>query len=231
MPRRARLVLPGVAHHVTQRGNNRQQVFHTDDDRRVYLKRLSEYCGAYKVRALAYCLMPNHVHVVAAPERENGLAKVFGRLQSDYSRYANLKLGGLGHFWQERFYSCPMDDEHTMRALAYIELNPVRAGLATNAWEFAWSSAEAHLRGEDPRGWLDLQPWADRYTPERWKEVLEVGVREEAWRERFREAVRRGLPLGDAEWVRRIGRECGRDLSFRPPGRPGRRGRAAEAAG
>lgn len=215
-------MLPGVAHHVTQRGNNRQEVFFTGEDRAIYLKRLFGYCRHYRVKVLAYCLMPNHIHVVAVPEGEKGLAKVFGRLQSDYARYANLKVGGIGHLWQERFYSCPMDDAHTLRAMAYIERNPLRAGMIAKAGEFAWSSAAAHLRGYDEQDRLDFRLWSTCYTPERWATALETGLEEELWRERLKEAGQRGLPIGDSEWVRQIELGCGRDLSFRRPGRPAR---------
>jgi len=214
------LVLPGVAHHVTQRGNNRQQVFFSDEDRLAYLDRLFAYCAEYGTRVLAYCLMPNHVHVVAVPSREGSLARVFGRLQADYARYVNLKLRAVGHLWQERYYSCPMDDGHTVRAIAYIERNPLRANLVERAGEFVWSSAAAHLRGCDEMCRIEFEPWRRWYSPERWEEVLAVGLEEEGWRARFREASRRGLPIGERAWIGELERACGRGLSFRPPGRP-----------
>ncbi|MBE0656086.1 MAG: transposase [Bryobacteraceae bacterium] len=220
MPRRARLVLPGVAHHVTQRGNNRQQVFFSDEDRAAYLDRLFSYCALYSTKVLAYCLMPNHVHIAAVPSREGGLARVFGRLQADYARYANLKLRAIGHLWQERYFSTPMDDGHTIRAMAYVERNPLRANMVQAAEEFVWSSASVHVRGRDESGRIEMQPWAGWYSPERWKEVLAVGLEEEGWRDRLREATRRGLPFGASQWVGEVERQCGRDLSFRPPGRP-----------
>ena len=228
MPRQARLVVPGVAHHVTQRGNNLQQVFFTDEDREVYLDRLFRYCDEYEARVLAYCLMPNHVHVVAIPVEPTSLCRVFGRLHSDYALYANLKRRASGHLWQERYYSSAMDEGHTICAIAYVERNPLRAQMMARADDYAWSSARAHLRGEDEGGRLQLYPWARWYTSDRWREVLDLGVEEEAWLARFREAARRGLPMGEPEWIDDLEKECGRDLSFRTPGRPRRTGEKTE---
>ncbi len=108
----------GQPHHVTQRGNNRQSVFFTDEDRQVYLDRLFAYAKAYRLRVWAYCLMTNHIHVVGVPEREASLARVFGRLHADYARAVNLRRGGCGHLWQERFYSCAMEQHHALVAMA-----------------------------------------------------------------------------------------------------------------
>ena len=212
----------GVPHHVTQRGNGRQDVFFTDRDREVYLDRLFDHAVRYSLRVWGYCLMSNHVHFVAVPESERSLACVFGRTHADYARYANVVQGSCGHLWQARFYSCALDAEHAWRALAYVERNPVRAGLAERAEEYRWCTAAAHCQGFDVEGRLDLEEWGASYNGERWRRVLQTGVAEEAFGERVREATRRGNPLGDAAFVDRIGRDLGRDLRVRPPGRPAR---------
>ena len=130
MPRRARIIVPGVAHHVTQRGNNRQQVFCSDEDRRLYLDLLTRYARRYGTQIAGYCLMTNHVHLVVVPEHKNSLARTFGQTHAEYALALNVSAKRSGHLWQNRFFSCPLDAAHWENALRYVELNPVRAGLA-----------------------------------------------------------------------------------------------------
>lgn len=216
----ARAVLVGVPHHVTQRGNGRRPVFFTDHDRQIYLDALFDYAVRYSVRVWGYCLMTNHVHFIVVPETEAGLARTFGRAHADYARYANVAQRGSGHFWQARFFSCALDQDHAWKALAYVERNPVRAGLAGVAEEYEWSSAAAHCAEDDMDGRLDLGEWAGRYNGQRWREALKLGVNAEAWEERIREATRRGLPFGSDQFVEQMSKSAGRDLKVRPPGRP-----------
>jgi putative transposase len=207
-------------HHVTQRGNGRQNVFFSDRDRAIYLDAFFDYASRYSLRVWGYCLMDNHVHFVVVPETERSLARAFGRAHADYARYANIVRRSCGHFWQARFYSCALDDRHAWKALAYVERNPVRAGLVGSAEEYAWSSAAAHCQEEDLDGWLDLEEWRRRFTGNRWREVLQIGVEEEALETRIRESTRRGSPLGTEAFVEGVGRALNRDLQTRPPGRP-----------
>jgi putative transposase len=174
--------------------------------------------------------MTNHVHFMVVPGGERSLSRVFGRTHADYARYANVVQRGCGHFWQARFYSCAMDEWHAWRALAYVERNPVRAGLAAAAEDYRWSTARAHCEEKAMQGRLDLLEWQRWYSGERWRQVLRLGVEEEALEERIREATRRGLPLGSGDFVDRLGRALGRDLEARPPGRP-RKERAWSAGG
>src|SRR4051794_7568134 len=116
MPRVARIVIPGLVHHVTQRGNNRQDVFFVNDDRAAYLRILAGQCLRHRVAILAYCLMTNHVHHLLIPATEDSLAKALGRAHWLYTQYVNRLHGRTGHLWQNRFYSCAMDDEHTLMA-------------------------------------------------------------------------------------------------------------------
>ena len=232
MPRKPRVVVVGEPHHITQRGNNRQRVFFYDQDRQAYLDRLFEYAEEYHLRVWAYCLMPNHVHVVAVPEREQSLAKVFGRLHADYARAINFRRQGCGHLWQERFYSCAMEPRHAFMAIAYVEQNPLRSGMVRTAVAYPWSTAIVHARGEDPSGKLDLGAWKAVYTAERWREVLASSVMEEEQQQRFREATRSGRPFGSQEYVRILEQKLGVVLRPRPRGRPQKkRGEAVHAAG
>ena len=230
MPRKARAVAVDVPHHVTQRGNGRRDVFFSERDRQVYLDTFFDYAARYSLRVWGYCLMRNHVHFVAGPQHEHSLARVFGRTHSDFARYANLVRRSCGHFWQARFYSCAMEGQHAWNALAYVERNPLRAGLLNTAQDYPWSSAAAHCHDDDLQGRLELAEWRNNFTAERWQAVLRMGLAEEAWQDRLREATRRGTPLGSNLFVDQLSRMLGRDLRSRPPGRPPKQQALATAA-
>jgi putative transposase len=204
MPRKPRIVAVGLPHHVTQRGNNQKVIFHDDIDRQRYLQLLGETCIRYNLRIWAYCLMPNHVHLVVVPGQDDSMSLVFRAAHGAYSQYANLRQGVKGHLFQCRYYSCPMDRIHRWMALAYVEQNPVRARLVDDAGQYVWSSARAHLRDEDCTGLLDMCAWREYYCPARWREVLDTSVAEEAHMARLREATRLGKPLGDQEFVKML---------------------------
>jgi len=118
MPRRPRFVLPGVPHHVTQRGNNRQPVFFSDEDRIRYLHLLREYSRRYESRILGWCLMTNHVHLIVIPGTPESLALTLRQTHSNYSIELNRDQGWVGHLWQNRFFSCPLDPPHLLAALS-----------------------------------------------------------------------------------------------------------------
>ncbi len=149
MARLARIVVPGYPHHVTQRGNRRQPVFFTEDDYRTYIKLMGEWCAHYKVEIWAYCLMPNHVHLVAVPHDTKGLCRAIGEAHRRYTLRVNLREGWKGHLWQERFSSFPMEERYLLAATRYIEMNPVRAKLVKKAEDYKWSSAKAHMRNRN----------------------------------------------------------------------------------
>jgi len=145
MPRSVRLVVPGYPHHVTQRGVRRQATFLDDYDYKSYLRLAAELSPALGIQFWAYCLMPNHIHAVVIPEEEGSLAKFFKVLHQRYARLTNLKYEWEGHMWQARYYSVPMNEVHTLTALRYVELNPVRGRLVGSPEEWPWSSARANL--------------------------------------------------------------------------------------
>jgi putative transposase len=144
MPRLARAVFSGVAHHITQRGNRRGNVFFNAEDRRTYLAWLRDYCTKYGVEILAYCLMTNHVHVVAVPTDESALEEVFRPLHTRYAQRINRRKCWKGHLWQGRFFSSALDEDYLWAAIRYVERNPVRARLVRKAENYPWSSAAAH---------------------------------------------------------------------------------------
>ena len=149
MARMARIIVPNIPHHLTQRGNYRQIVFDTNNDRVQYLSWIKEYSERYGLKVWAYCLMDNHVHFIVVPSDTDSLAKTFNQAHMRYSQYHNEKIGKRGHLWQGRFYSCPLDEVHLYASVRYVEMNPVRAGIIEKAEDYAWSSAKSHIQGID----------------------------------------------------------------------------------
>ena len=219
MPRMARAIAVGSAHHITQRGNNRQDVFMVDDDREVYLQILAEQAGKYGLEVLGYCLMTNHVHVIAIPHAEDSLAKGIGRTHFRYSQYINRFHKRSGHLWQGRFYSCALDGRHLFVAMKYIELNPVRAKLCRRAWRYEWSSAAAHTDEKVQPELLNLSWWYKQFSTEGWKKELAEGVTEEE-AARIRVRTQTGRPLGSDGFVSKLETVLGRRVGPLPVGRP-----------
>jgi putative transposase len=214
MGRIARVVAPGCWHHITQRGNHRQTVFFEDADRALYLQLLHGHSQRYAVQVTGYCLMGNHVHLLAIPGSGSGLAKALGRAHTDYARWQNMRRGQTGHLWQNRFYSCPLDERHQWEALRYVELNPVRAGLVGQAADWPWSSAAAHTSGVDRTGIVDMTEWSMRWNPLGWREALEHGVENADLLERIRASTRTGRPAGGDDFVQEL--EAGTHRKLRP---------------
>ena len=223
MSRIARVVVPGIPHHITQRGNSRQNVFRCDTDRRVYLDLYREYSARFRLATWGYCLMDNHIHLLAVPERQTSLAKTLGRLQSDYARYFNVRYGKCGHLWEARYFSCPIDDDRVWTALRYIERNPVQAGMIDDAVDWRWSSARAHAIGEDPERFLSMAAWRDIYHPSDWQVELGAAMLDAPAIRELRDATLRGRPFGSTEFVERLERELDRALFAKPVGRPRKR--------
>jgi len=173
MPRNARCVQPDLPFHITQRGTDCQTTFYSRQDRRVYLDLVRTNFRECGVRILCYCLMTNHVHLVAMPAHSDSLAVLFRRVHGRYAQYLNARRQRTGHLWQNRFFSCALSRSHLWTALRYVELNPVRACLVATPGEYEWSSAAAHLSGEYDSGILDPEFWCGHGGAERWRELLE----------------------------------------------------------
>ena len=214
MARIARVVVPGVPHHVTQRGNRRLQTFFTDEDYSAYLGLMAEWCKRCGVEVWAYCLMPNHVHLIAAPSSEHALARAIGEAHRRYTRMINFREAWRGHLWQERFASFPMDDGYAMLAARYVELNPVRARLVRKAWRWRWSSAQAHVQGQDDK-LVKVAPLLERV--EDWREYLCEAVGDEE-ATLLRQHARTGRPLGRERFLKKVEKKLGRELHRRKPG-------------
>lgn len=207
MPRRNRCVLPGIAHHITQRGVNRCETFSGDEDRETYLRLLKQNLGDTGVSVLAWCLMSNHAHLVAVPAREDSLSVLFRRVHGRYAQYYNARTGRMGHLWQNRFFGCPLGHDHLWAALAYVERNPVRAGIVERAADYPWSSAVSHLTGHDEWAILDME-WWDREHPVDWEQMLNMASPESD--AMLRRCTHSGRPFGDERFVKEIGERFGR---------------------
>jgi len=219
MARLARVVAEGVPHHVTQRGNRRQRVFFSDDDYVAYKALLTEGCRAASVEIWAYCLMPNHVHLILVPRSADGLRAALSDAHRRYSRRVNFREGWRGYLWQGRFASAPMDDGHLMAAARYVELNPVRAKLAARAGDWPWSSARAHLAGRDDSV-VRVAPLLEREAD--WATFLAGGLAPSE-HAAIRAAERTGRPLGDDAFTATLEQSLGRTLARQKPGRKARR--------
>lgn len=220
MARIGRIVIPGAAHHVTQRGNNRQDVFFVDEDRRTYLELLQKYGELFGLRVMGYCLMTNHIHVVAVPAQEDSLAKAMGRTHFAYTQHVNRRHGRSGHLWQNRFYSCVLDEAQAINALAYAELNPVRAGLAKKPWTYPWSSAAAHCGRGPARPPLDMADWRERTGGTDWIATLEAVAGDPEVESRIRLYTRTGRPLGGDRFLSKLEALLERRIRPLPEGRP-----------
>ncbi len=219
MPRIARAVAVGVPHHVTQRGNNRQDVFFVDEDRAAYLRLLNTHAERFQLIVYGYCLMTNHVHLIVVPQHEHSLAKAVGRTHYDYTRYVNRLHGRSGHLWQNRFFSCPLDDDHYWTAMCYVERNPVRAKMVRKAWRYPWSSAGAHVTGEDTAELLDLSEWRRKKDRDDWADHL-AQPQDDQTVSGIRSSLRTGRPLGSDTFVSKVETFLNRRLRAAPVGRP-----------
>ncbi len=219
MARLARIVVPGIAHHVTQRGNRRQDVFFEDADYAAYVALVSAACVRANVACLAWCLMPNHVHLILVPRDEDGLRAALGEAHRRYSRRINVENGWTGYLWQGRFASYPMDDAHLMAALRYVEQNPVRAGLVPRAEDWRWSSARAHI-GTAADGFTDLESLAGVHA--NWRAMLASGLEAGGLTPEEVAGIeahgRTGRPRGGDAFIETLETKTGRPLKRRKPG-------------
>jgi putative transposase len=215
MARLARVVVPGLPHHVTQRGNGRQRTFFSDDDYALYLKLLRDACAAAHVRVLAFVLMPNHVHLILVPKHEDGLRKAMSSLHRAYAGIINARRKKSGHFWQGRFGCVAMDGSHTVSALRYVLLNPVRAKLCARPEQWLWSSAAAYLKNRSD----GLTETGDlRELCPDIKSLLAASPEQEMAEMLLRRAETIGRPMGSAVFLEKLERKLGRQL------KPGKRG-------
>jgi putative transposase len=222
MTRLARVVFPGLPHHVTQRGNGRQQTFFDDADYRRYRELLAGHCAAAGVQVWAWVAMPNHVHLILEPADADGLRRALAPAHRAYAGYVHARLRRTGHFWQGRFGCVAMDEDHAAAAIRYVLMNPVRAGLVERAADWPWSSART-LLGLEADGMTMAGPVA-----ERWPDLAALleSAEDEERTARLRRAESIGRPVGSAAWLAMQEQRSGRSLA---PGKRGRKQREISA--
>jgi putative transposase len=216
MARLARIVIPGIPHHVTQRGNGRAKTFFMASDYQLYLDLLAEAAQKARVAVWAYCLMPNHIHAVLVPSDADGLRKTFADLHRRYTGFINARRRTTGHLWQGRFGSVPMDEAHLLNALRYVSLNPVRARLVEAAAQWRWSSVRAHLAGVDDAV-VAVAPALQRVGD--FARFLAEPFDGDAEFAALRSAETIGRPVGSADWLADLEAQTGRTLAKQRPGR------------
>lgn len=217
MPRRNRCFVALLPYHITQRGVDRVATFTDDSDRLTWVALLRDHLQEAGVQLLGWCLMTNHIHLVAVPEREDGLSVLSRRVNGRYAQYYNVHRQRSGHLWQNRFFACALGPAHLWTVLAYVDLNPVRAAMVKQAGDYRWSSAQAHRSGVDPHGILDMDWWA-RHAPPNWSRVLAAEGEKAA--DQIRRCTYAGRPFGDEDFTHMLGERFGRKWT---PGRPKKR--------
>jgi len=216
MARMKRVVVPGYPHHIVQRGVRSLDIFFNDEDRAEYLRLLREQGERFGVTFLSYCLMTNHVHLLAVPEKQDGLALAIGEAHRRYTRMINFRENVRGFLFQGRFSSCPVDsDEYLIAAVQYIERNPVKAKMVKTPWEYPWSSAGFRC------GLVDYDPLVreNALLPAEtdWRKVLSVDTDLDGVLE---EKNRTGRPFGSDHFYSVVEKITGRDTRPGAPGRP-----------
>ncbi|MCE9522811.1 MAG: transposase [Alphaproteobacteria bacterium] len=218
MARLARIVVPGLAHHVTQRGNRREPIFFEPGDQEVYRDLLAEQALKARIAVWAYCLMPNHVHLVVVPHDVEGLGRAIGETHRRYTNFINARGRWTGHLFQSRFASVAMDEAHLIAAVRYVSLSPVRARFVAQPEDWAWSSARAHLRGVGD-GLVVVEPMTDRLGAVGIAELLRPSAEDGAAFAALRSAETTGRPLGNADFIAGLERLLGRPIARRAAGR------------
>ena len=189
------------------------QTFFSEEDYAAYIRLMGEWCQKFGIEIWAYCFMPNHVHLIAVPETEDGLRRGIGEAHRRYSRFINFREGWKGHLWQGRFASFPLDENYLLSVARYVEMNPVRARLVREPHSWRWSSATAHFTGMDD-GLVKVAPLLEMVGD--WKNFLYSGNEEEM--AQIRKHERTGRPLGDETFVKKLEALLGRTLKRKKPG-------------
>ncbi len=214
MARLARIVVPGVPNYIVQRGNRQLDTFFTEGDYQQYLYLMADWCNRCDVQVWAYCLMPNHVHLIGVAQSEDGLRRGVGEAHRRYTRYINGRNGWKGHLWQGRFASCPVNESYVVAAARHILMNPVRAGLVKQPGNYRWSSCRAHLEGKNDI-LVRVSPLAALVSD--WSELLAVAAEQES-DSTIRRHENTGRPLGDEGFIEMLEKQTLRTLKKQKTG-------------
>ncbi len=221
MPRIARAIAIGFPHHIVQRGNNKEKVFFEKEDKERYLSLLSKYAHKWNSPILAYCLMDNHVHLLAKPKSEESLYKMMQGITLCYTQYINKKYERTGRLWESRYYSCIVDKERYLWLVArYIEQNPKRAKVVKDVEDYPYSSARAHIRAikDDVLG--------DELFEEEQRNDYRAFIKSRILGDEInniRYHTRTGRPLGSKEFLKKMEKRLGKSFGLKSPGRPRKR--------
>lgn len=220
MARRPRLTIIGHPHHITQRGIRKLDIFKSDLDRKIYLKIFHEYSSKYGLTTIGYCLMTNHIHFIVVPEFSFSISKTFKDTHCSYAKYFNLRYQFKGHLFEDRFYSCAMDERHSINAIRYVERNPVEAGIVEFAQYYRWSSALSHIN----------QKIIDPLIDEKSKNIFNSSMYN--WNDELQRRktlddqnlhelhLKIGLPLGGTDFLEKLKKDYNIEVEFKKPGRP-----------
>jgi len=215
MPRIMRGLADGAIYHVINRGNGKQKVFHEDSDYRAFIRLLHDALSRYEVKLYAYCLMPNHFHLLVTPETAADLSKMMQWLMTSHVRRYHRHYDTSGHVWQGRFKSFIVkNDTHFLTVARYIEANPVRAGLVPAALEWEWSSHAERVGGKSE--FISEFPLS---LPDDWSDFVNVALTENEL-EKLRQSVNRQAPYGEEQWQLEICKKLGLESTLKSRGRP-----------
>jgi putative transposase len=214
MARIRRIVIPDTAHHITQRGVRSMNIFFKDEDYEYYKELLFAQCKLHELDIVSYCLMTNHVHLIAIPKNTESLAKAIGETHRLYTRKINFEQKVKGHLFQERFYSTPLDETHLLHAVKYVEQNPVKAYMVKYPWDYKYSSAKYRLNLVKEDKLLSNCSPINKIV--NYKEFLQ----ENAQTKFIKEKTRTGKPCGDDEFYDKIKSLTGTDYKNKKTGRP-----------
>jgi len=222
MPRVGRAAKGGVVYHVLNRGNGRMRLFHKEADYDAFVRLLGQVRQSVPVRLLAWCLMPNHWHLVLWPREDGELSKFMLRLSTAHVRrhHAHYHTNSGGHLYQGRFKSFPVqEDEHFLTVCRYVEANALRARLVERAEHWKWGSLWAGPRAAG--GELRPDDWPVS-RPADWRRRVNAAL-PAGELEAVRTSVIRGRPFGSNAWVTRTAQRLGLAFTLRPRGRPRKR--------
>jgi putative transposase len=224
MARLPRLTVPGYPHHVIQRGNNRQAIFAADEDYRRLHELLEEHARAAAVAVHAYVFMSNHFHLLATPETGEGIPQMMQAVGRRYVRYFNQRQSRTGTLWEGRYRSTLIQAERYLLAcMAYIDLNPVRAGIVDSPQAYPWSSHAHYVSGRPdrlvtphPLWWqLGNTPFAREAA---YRDLVQAGL-PPAHERALTDSTLRGWALGDATYVAELQRRTERRVIKAAAGR------------
>lgn len=215
MARQARIVIPETPHHIMQRGLNNDPVFFSKEDFKTYLDFLGQCCNSYSVSLISYCLLRNQIHMIAAPDHENGLARAMGEAHRLYTRYIHEKYERSGPLFQNRFYSYPMDEGATITTRRYIETLPLTLQITDKPENYLWSSARCRIKKTDNPY---LKPDRSFHGQHQWANHLDRGVEPDEVAQ-INTHLKTGRPCGGDNFLDRIEQKIGRSVRAQKRGR------------